>query len=180
MVRIPFVQRYSNTENQHCKLPPLEESPSLQLTPTDWIAMIVLCSHIETGVGLIAPSLPHVRRFFLLHGAHKQTPSQIPNTDDIVTIGRLPYHQRFHRDAFRNPTDVGISLTTIQARAENRGQGRMMEQDHSDRGDLLKRYDGEGIRADRSYIIEFERGSSKSSNHTGECVSLDQQWKAES
>lgn len=131
--------------------------------------MIVLCSHIETGIGLIAPSLPHLRRLVMLQKAkaRQDAPRPPPSTDDIVTIGRLP-RSRTYRLAlgfFRNPTDVGINLTTIQAKAEGSQAWKSTRGDASDDGELLERHDGKGIRTDYSYAVEFEPESDKESSH---------------
>lgn len=143
--------------------------------------MIVLCSQIETGIGLIAPSLPHLRRLVMLHQSEqRRDASQPPNTDDIVTIGRLPRSrsQRFSRNLFKNPTDIGISLTTIQAngeRPEGCGGGggggwrnRQGDRGGSDDGQLLGGgRDGKGAGGtDRhSYTTEYEHEWDKASSN---------------
>lgn len=126
--------------------------------------MIVLCSHIETGIGLIAPSLPHLRRLWMIHISDVQDTPQPPNTDDIVTIGRFPRSRtrRFATDSFKNPTDIGISLTTIQANADGlkTWRGTQGGNHHGggldDGGELLERREGGGIETVHSYTVEFE------------------------
>lgn len=125
--------------------------------------MIVLCSHIETGIGLIAPSLPHLRRLWMIHKSGGGQETQPPNTDDIVTIGRFPRSRtrRFATDSFKNPTDVGISLTTIQANADGTKTWRGTNVDHhdgglDDDGKLLERREGGGIETVHSYTVEYE------------------------
>lgn len=126
--------------------------------------MIVLCSHVETGIGLVAPSLPHLRRLWMIHisGTAQDTP-QPPNTDDIVTIGRFPRSKtrKFATDSFKNPTDVGISLTTIQANADGTKTWRSTQGVHhggglDDDGKLLERREGGGIETVHSYTVEYE------------------------
>lgn len=132
--------------------------------------MIVLCSHIETGIGLIAPSLPHLRRFVLLYTSYGYGVSQLPRTNNIITIGRLPRSgQRFASDTFCNPTDVGTSLTTIQARADSRQVWDAM-QGASDTGIFLKDGENEGIRAECSYIVHFEPASERKSCNSSDAL----------
>lgn len=131
--------------------------------------MIVLCSLIETGIGLIAPSLPHLRRLMMIHMSRYQhnTPKP-PNTDDLITIGRFrrSRNPRLTRGSFKNPTDIGISLTTIEANAEVSKTWRSTKGDQggSDDGELLERHEGRGIETVHSYAVEYEHESDRNSS----------------
>ena len=135
----------------------------------DWCAMIVFCSIIESSIGIIASSFPSVRRFVRRlrnNGTDPTENNYQPNTDDIITFGggggsggASSKHQgrgsKTSRSAFHNPTDKGISLTTVKGRTHGESWERLNDGD-SDKRDLLRRESVKGIRALYTYTVEVE------------------------
>ncbi|KXJ88364.1 hypothetical protein Micbo1qcDRAFT_178000 [Microdochium bolleyi] len=108
MIRAPFISRYKN--------------------PTDnlmyYIGFIVLLSCIELAVGLIAASLPAVRRLYKeFFGSKTDTFDTSQNSKSLVTIGgsgalrARADRPKSHR-VFSNPSDRGTTTTNI-----NGGEG---------------------------------------------------------
>lgn len=112
----------------------------------------MLCSNIETGIGCIASSVPSLRHFFRGANDGSSGPSNKRSGTGtrLVTVGGSR-QQRKLRDSFRNPTDLGFSLSTV----------------HHGRGDDWERLDGDSdksdapidpkrIYAERSYAVDIE------------------------
>lgn len=119
--------------------------------------MIVFCSLIESSVGIMASSFPSIRRFArrITHPDANSAPRDyIGNTDDIITFGAGAGRsaEALGRSSFRNPTDAGISLTTVQGRSHKDNWTRLHDSD-SDRG--------QGIKAQYTYTVEVEEDSDK-------------------
>jgi hypothetical protein len=154
IVRTPYLQYYDTDHDKHY-----------------WIAPIVLFSLIETGVGCMAASFPSLRRFYnRRRGIATQASASSGANDDIITFGgggdssnkrsRPTWRRRTGHEtvdegddtldnqgrtrSFRNPTDLGISLATVQGRSMTRDKGdweRLEDGDssHSDDRELVKR-----------------------------------------
>ncbi|KAG9253243.1 cytochrome P450 [Emericellopsis atlantica] len=153
VVRIPYVQKYGGLKDRHY-----------------WCAMIVFCSIIESSIGIIASSFPSVRRFVRRlrnNGTDPTENNYQPNTDDIITFGgggggsggasskQQGRGSKTTRSAFHNPTDVGISLTTVKGRTHGEKWERLNDGD-SDKRDLLRKESVKGIRAQYTYTVEVE------------------------
>jgi hypothetical protein len=67
MVRIPYVNKFEGGTDLPCKTTPLNPIPKVSSANprlTVWVAHIMLCSNVETGIGCIASSLPALRHYF--------------------------------------------------------------------------------------------------------------------
>ncbi|KAJ4992077.1 hypothetical protein SVAN01_02398 [Stagonosporopsis vannaccii] len=140
MVRIPYVNKFEGMTN-------------LQF----WVAHTMLCSNIETGIGCIASSVPSLRHFFRRNGEGSSGPSnkRSGTGTQLVTVGGGSRQQRRLRDSFRNPTDIGFSLSTVHhGRAEDSWERLDGDSDKSDAPIDPKR-----IYAERSYAVDIESDS---------------------
>lgn len=178
IVRIPYVQRYSDIKDQHY-----------------YIAVVVLCSLVETGIGCVASSFPSLRRLVLRtwygqtsssEGNSGNNNNQGNNIEDrnlgLITFGSKPPAE--HHNRFRNPTDTGISLATVTQGSKSGGRdgggdrsgwtklhddggedsssdirGEWLE--HAGGGGGRRRRDEQGIRAEYSYQVESEPAHAK-------------------
>ncbi|KAJ4379594.1 hypothetical protein N0V86_004775 [Didymella sp. IMI 355093] len=93
MIRIPFVNKFESQTN----LP-------------FWVAHIVLCSNVETGIGCFASSIPALRHFFT-NGRDGSTGPTTKGHVSTVTGGLSS-----RRTKGRDPTDLGFSLATVGGR----------------------------------------------------------------
>jgi hypothetical protein len=171
IIRIPYLQHYDTDHDKHY-----------------WIAPIVLFSLIETGVGCMAASFPSLRRFYHRQkGINTQASALSGVNDDIITFGgsggggkksRLTWRRRngetggsnggkevdsqSRTRSFRNPTDLGISLTTVQGSARRGDQEweRLEDGDssHSDERELVKKNKASegGIRKHSTYEVDVQ------------------------
>jgi hypothetical protein len=85
--------------------------------PIVWVAHIILCSNIETGIGCVASSVPSLRHIFRIDASETASgPSRKQRSGgaskSFFTIGSEP-RERSRRGSFRNPTDIGFSLSTV-------------------------------------------------------------------
>ncbi|KAJ6444538.1 integral membrane protein [Purpureocillium lavendulum] len=139
MVRIPYVNRFAS--------------------PTDlkfWVAHIMLCSDIETGIGCIATSVPSIRRLFRSNPSASSTQNSNPARNSMWTFGSRSTN-KLPGDRFNNPTDQGFSLATVHARPADDSWQRL--DGDSDSGNLLPGDSAKGIRAEYAYEVEVERES---------------------
>jgi hypothetical protein len=117
-----------------------------------WVAHIILCSNVETGIGCFASSIPSLRRVFHPGGDSSSDPSSKRTAGTkLVTVGgsRRPKV----RDSFRNPTDIGFSLSTVHhGRAEDSWE--RLQDGSSDKSEAP--IDPKGIYAERSYAVDIE------------------------
>lgn len=95
MIRIPFVNKFESQTN----LP-------------FWVAHIVLCSNVETGIGCFAASIPSLRFFFQSGRDGSSDPNSKRHASTVITGGPSS-----RRTKDRDPSDIGFSLSTV-------GQGR--------------------------------------------------------
>lgn len=132
------------------------------------MGIVTLCSHIELGVGTLASSFPSIRRLFLATrngGSYGSGPGDVSaksNPDGLVTFGGSNKARSRNRrgpsvshERFRNPTDLGISLTTVQGR-QNSEWTRLQDGD-SDKETILPR--DKGIRAEYTFSVEVDAAS---------------------
>ncbi|KAK0383381.1 hypothetical protein NLU13_9294 [Sarocladium strictum] len=139
IVRIPYVNRF-------------EGGTDLNF----WVAHTMLCSNIETGIGCITSSIPSLRR--VIRGAGSSAGNGASG-GSTLRYGSKPAEST--RDRFRNPTDVGFSLTTVKGRTEDRWE-RL-----EDEGKLLNSREGQkDIRADYTFVIETNTAESLSSDRS--------------
>ncbi|KAJ1333087.1 hypothetical protein MN608_03077 [Microdochium nivale] len=155
IVRIPYVQRYSNPTDQHYH-----------------IAVVVLCSLVETGIGCVAASFPSFRRL-VMRTWYGQ--ASLENSDNniqdrnlgLVTFGSKQPGPLDRHGRFRSPSDKGTSLSTVTQGVKSRdhdvgdrsGWTRLQDGDDSSGKDESLKQDGavaQGIRAEYSYQVETE------------------------
>jgi len=141
MIRTPYIRFYLN--------------------PTDnlvyHVGNIVLWSNIETTIGLVAGSLPSLRRLV----KRRLDTFKSQSTEHISESN--PSASRKSRKPFKNPTDTGVSTTSVHTRAKD-GDWRRLHDDASDHKENVH-----GIRADYSYEVEL----SQSPVHSGVHHTLD-------
>ncbi|KAF2626840.1 hypothetical protein BU25DRAFT_411368 [Macroventuria anomochaeta] len=139
MVRIPYVNKFEGMKD-------------LQF----WVAHTILCSNIETGIGCIASSVPSLRHFFRSNSDGSSGPSnkRSGTGTQLVTVGGSRQQRRL-RDSFRNPTDIGFSLSTVHhGRADDNWERLDGDSDKSDAPIDPKR-----IYAEQSYAVDIESDS---------------------
>jgi hypothetical protein len=146
MVRIPYVNKFGGMKD-------------LQF----WVAHTMLCSNIETGIGCIASSVPSLRHFLRRNGDGSSGPSKRSGTGtQLVTVGGSRQQRRI-RDSFRNPTDIGFSLSTVHhGRVDDNWERLDGDSDKSDAPIDPKR-----IYAERSYAVDIESDSEARKNGYG-------------
>ncbi|KAK6821291.1 hypothetical protein PG990_013314 [Apiospora arundinis] len=146
MIRTPYIEYYRN---------PLDNLPY-------HVGNIVLWSNVESAIGLVAGSLPSLRRLILAkvkksssaesnnmyHNGGANTPV------GLVTFGGTPLTGgggvgggRSKKGTFRNPTDMGHSVATVHASGD--GDWRRLRDSSSDKESM------QGIRADYTYEVEL-------------------------
>ncbi|KAM0809277.1 hypothetical protein AB5N19_09620 [Seiridium cardinale] len=133
-----------------------------------WVGHIVLFSNIETAIGCVATSIPTIRLFVARNktpnpsGAN--TPTPLNGSKSLVTFGSMPIGNNNNNDKetraksrnmFRNPTDTGLTFTTVHAK----GDWERLQDGDSDKGDLREEDVGpkKGIRADYTYSVELSQ-----------------------
>ncbi|ORY55632.1 uncharacterized protein BCR38DRAFT_403057 [Pseudomassariella vexata] len=140
------------------------------LNPADNLAYhvgnITLWSNVETAIGLVAGSLPSLRRFILTAVKKPSTDSENNKSNDtpldLVTFGGStpvasggPSGGRKSRNrSFKNPTDLGTSVATVHAHGD--GDWRRLR-DEASSYDESKSSQG-GIRMDYTYEVELSQG----------------------
>ncbi|KAI1372056.1 hypothetical protein F4677DRAFT_273603 [Hypoxylon crocopeplum] len=110
-----------------------------------WVAYVTLWSHLESGIGLIAGSVPVLQKL-IMSRVKKATSHATPTLPDIVTYGSVPPKVLANRAVFRNPTDTGFSVASVHANRRSRDWERL-EDDSS----------LQGIRADYTYEVELSQ-----------------------
>jgi len=128
MIRIPFVNKFESQTN----LP-------------FWVAHIVLCSNVETGIGCFASSIPALRYFWQndregSSGAHTKR-----NQSTIITAGGTSRQVNS-----RHPADMGFSLATVSHARDKDGWGQI-EDDASDKSTAPM--NDKRIYAERTYTV---------------------------
>ena len=115
----------------------------------------MLCSNIETGIGCVASSIPSLRHFLQGPNDGSSGPSgkRSGAGTKLVTVGGGGSRQpRRLRDSFRNPTDLGFSLSSV---AHGRGDDWERLDGDSDKSDAPV-IDPKRIYAERSYAVDIE------------------------
>ncbi|KAJ4311533.1 hypothetical protein N0V94_007905 [Neodidymelliopsis sp. IMI 364377] len=138
MVRIPYVNKFES-----------------QTDLPFWVSYIILCSNIETGIGCFASSIPSLRHFFQRERDGSSGPSSkghLSVGSKLITGGTNSRRPR-GGNGFRNPTDIGFSLSTVhQGRAEDTWE--RLQDGASDKSD--EPINMKGIYAKRSYAVDVE------------------------
>lgn len=140
----------------------------------------MLFSNIESGIGCVATSLPSIRKLYkrsLKTGTTEDnTNDETPKDKSLVTFGGgsgsgFSSRARKARGSFKNPTDRGVSLATVQAKGGGDGDWERLQDDNSDEIPLSPFREGReggdgrqgksskqlgGIRADYTYSVELE------------------------
>ncbi|ROW07791.1 hypothetical protein VMCG_03345 [Cytospora schulzeri] len=115
-----------------------------------WTGYIVFLSNIESAVGLIASSVPPMRKLFKGKPAESSSGAHTPDHKSLVTFGSAPVRPD---KRFRNPTDQGMSFTSVHA-----GDWTRLHDRDSD----TSRENIAGIRAEYTYDVEMTRLSNVS------------------
>ncbi|KAI1385678.1 uncharacterized protein F4822DRAFT_351166 [Hypoxylon trugodes] len=89
-----------------------------------YVAIVILWSNIEIGVGLIAGSIPVLQRLIMSRMKKQKIPHS-PIPVDLVTFGSTPVKTRRHVGGFNNPTDTGFSMVTVHASHPSRDWERL-------------------------------------------------------
>lgn len=153
IIRTPYIRYYRTpTDNLVCMYHQLQYGKSLLTTNAlDHVGNIVLWSNIETTIGLVAGSIPTLRRLFM-RSTDKTTgysgsgmPAVGTGGNELRTIGGGG--RRTKNRSFKNPTDPGVSVATVHARKDN---------DWRRLGDYSQSDQEHQIRKDRSYKVEME------------------------
>ena len=153
MIRIPFVNKFESQTNLPCKYHVPRDLRDTRTEPhTVWVAHIVLCSNVETGIGCFASSLPALRHFF----SHDRDGSSDPNskrymTTTITAGGRS--RQQKGRDSYRNPTEIGFSLTAVH-HGRDKDSWEQIHDGASDKSTAPM--NDKSIYADRTYTVDSE------------------------
>lgn len=126
--------------------------------PADYTGFIVLLSNIESAIGLIASSIPTLRKLIIRKargGSDKGAVGSGPKS--LVTFGSAPVQRK---GGFRNPTDQGMTFATVHASA-NRDWTRLRDGDSDTTAEeALVGHGGGGgggIRAEYTYEVEMSR-----------------------
>ncbi|KAK7962882.1 uncharacterized protein PG986_003707 [Apiospora aurea] len=126
MIRTPYIAFYRT---------PLDNLPY-------HVGNIVLWSNVESAIGLVAGSLPSLRRLILAKvkkSSSQEAASNGHNNGASTPVGL--------KSAFRNPADLGNTVTTVHAQGD--GDWRRLRDSSSDKESL------HGIRADYTYEVEL-------------------------
>ncbi|KAK8008177.1 hypothetical protein PG991_010728 [Apiospora marii] len=141
MIRTPYIEYYRT---------PLDNLPY-------HVGNIVLWSNIESAIGLVAGSLPSLRRLIMAkvkksssqEGASSGYNNGASTPVGLVTFGGTPgggINGR-KKSTFRNPTDLGHTIATVHAQGD--GDWRRLRDSSSDKESM------HGIRADYTYEVEL-------------------------
>lgn len=130
MIRIPFVNKFESQTN----LP-------------YWVAHIVLCSNVETGIGCFASSIPALRHFFHRGRDGSSDPTSKRGVSTAITGGASS-----RRTKGRDLPDIGFSLTTVGGR--DRDTWERINDGASDKS-TAPMHD-KNIYAERSYTVDVE------------------------
>lgn len=117
----------------------------------------MLCSNIETGIGCVASSVPSLRHIFRSDASESVSgPSKKQRSGGgskaFFTIGSEP-RERSRRSSFRNPTDIGFSLSTV-TNGKKESWERLHDGD-SYRSDAALNPNG-GIHKAQEYTVDSE------------------------
>lgn len=124
---------------------------------TVWVAHIVLCSNVETGIGCFASSIPSLRHYFQRERDGSSDPFSKPRVSTgsklVTTDGNSRRPRRCN--SFRNPTDIGFSLATIHhGHAEDTWE--RLQDGASDKSDAPINPNDWRIYAEKSYTVDVE------------------------
>ncbi|KAK8061690.1 hypothetical protein PG994_008056 [Apiospora phragmitis] len=120
------------------------------------VGNIVLWSNVESAIGLVAGSLPSLRRLIMAkvkkpssqEGASNGYSDNAHKPVGLVTFGGTGAGVgRSKKGTFRNPTDLGHTVATVHAQGD--GDWRRLRDSSSDKESLR------GIRADYTYEVEL-------------------------
>lgn len=156
MIRIPYVNKFATQTNLPCKeylAAKLSDMKAKILTV--WVSHIILCSNVETGIGCFASSIPSLRHFFQGNNDDSSGPRSKRHASagtNLITAGGGTRRPKAC-NSFRNPTDIGFSLSTVHHGRAGDTWERLQDgaSDKSDAPINLK-----GIYAERSYAVDVE------------------------
>lgn len=142
IIRAPYIQHY--------------------WTPTDnlnyWTGYIVLMSNIESAIGIIASSVPAMHKLKQKKSGAAHVPYAPKPTKSLVTFGSLPARN----PNFNNPTDQGVTFTTIRGGDWTRiGDGDSEATLEPSQG---RETEFGGIRTEYSYQVELSSLQAKADN----------------
>lgn len=136
IIRTPYIESYRN--------------PSDNLIAH--VGYIVLWSNVESAIGLIAGSLPSLRRLIVTHVKKSSGKDSTLNPQPLglVTFGSVPLTGgRSRNRTFKSNTEGGVSVATVHAHGD--GDWKRLRDDSDMEGSLG------GIRAEYSYEVEMSR-----------------------
>lgn len=157
IIRTPYIAYYNHPmQDLPCK--PRErftELQSLLIKLIDHLGNYVIWSNIETFIGLVAGSLPSLRRLIVsrqqeLSGSSKSRCANVPRESShagLVNFSNRPTSARHGLARFNNPTDQGVSVATVQGGRE----WNQLEDGECEKIDLEQ---GHTIRADYTFSVE--------------------------
>ena len=119
----------------------------------DHIGNIILWSNIETAIGLVAGSLPTLRRVVKRARATSKPSSSNPNSIPFGTPG--PSRSKNKNRDFKNPTDLGVSIATVHT-VRGDGDWRKLQDEGFETFGAGEQGHG-GIRTDYTYEVELTR-----------------------
>jgi hypothetical protein len=129
----------------------------------DHVGNIVLWSNVESAIGLVAGSMPSLRRLILSRVQRQPTDhsglNQKPH--DLVTFGSTPMNngRKSRNRTFRNPTDGGVSTATVHAHGD--GDWRRLKDESGGEESI------QGIRTHYTYEVAMSsRDDEPPSAHT--------------
>lgn len=166
MIRTPYIEYYRTpTDNLPCKcliqavsvIKSIMRILLICIAPfSDHVGNIVLWSNIESAIGLVAGSLPSLRRLYMTkikksssqEGASSGYNNGANTPVGLVTFGGTPGGGNGRKKStFRNPTDLGHTVATVHAQGD--GDWRRLRDSSSDKESM------HGIRADYTYEVEL-------------------------
>lgn len=171
---MPLLRYYKEPENNYlCKGYCIQYSGFvIHLTwmpRLDHMGFVIVLSVAECGIGLIAGSLPMLRRLVHSWLGKDDTKVSAPTPNSNITFGGTGPSGKNSRARFQNPTDTGISRVTIKTGRPSRDWEQLDDSisssDETNKG-------SNHIMEHRTVMVEFEmgelHGSKKSSTSSME------------
>lgn len=114
----------------------------------------MLWSNVESAIGLVAGSLPSLRRLIVskVHRTSGKDSTLNPQPLGLVTFGNTPVVTgggRSRNRTYKSNTEGGVTIATVHAHGD--GDWKRLRDD-SDREESLR-----GIRAEYTYEVEMSR-----------------------
>ncbi|KAI9157968.1 hypothetical protein HJFPF1_05953 [Paramyrothecium foliicola] len=138
IARMPLLKYYKEPENNYLY----------------HMGFVILLSIGECGIGLIAGSLPMLRR--LIQGwLGKDDSVAAPTPNSNITFGGTGPSGQHSRGRFNNPTDKGMSRATVKT-GRGSGEWEQLDDGNSSNGETPKA--SNYIMEQRTVMVEYEMG----------------------